>query len=90
VILVQKIGWIVAILCAASWFASEIRLPGEVQNAAVQENLVWRRTADGWEKMEDWTFTTEKSPPALHPGVFGLMMLALSLTVGIVKKETTA
>ena len=81
----QKIGWILAILCAVSWFASEIRLPGDDQTVPVQEETAWRRTADGWEKATDWTVAIEKSPPALHPGVLGLLMVALSLTVGTVK-----
>jgi hypothetical protein len=85
VILVQKIGWILAILCAVSWFASEIRLPGDDQTVPAQEETAWRRTADGWEKATDWTVAIEKSPPALHPGVLGLLMVALSLTVGTVK-----
>jgi hypothetical protein len=85
VTLVQKIGWILAILFAACWFASELQLPREIQSAPVQENLVWRRTAEGWEKVNDWTFALEKSPPALHPGIFSLLIVTLSLTAAIVK-----
>jgi hypothetical protein len=84
---VQKIGWIVAILCAVSWLASEINLPGEVQTAPAREETGWRRTAEGWENVNDWTFAIEKSTPALHPCVMGLLMVALSLAVGIAKKE---
>jgi hypothetical protein len=87
VTLVQKIGWILAILCAACWFASEVRLPGEVPNAPAAEQMVWRRTAEGWEKMDGWTYAIERSPPALHPGVFGLLMIAFSLSVAVVRKE---
>ena len=83
----QKIGWIVAILCAASWFASEIRLPGEVQNVAIQgAPLAANRPMlrkDG--KLD---FRDGKIAPGPAPGVFGLMMVAFSLAVGIVKKET--
>ena len=87
--LVQKIGWILAILCAGSWLASEIDLPGDVQNAPAREETAWRRTVDGWEKVNEWTFAIEKSPPLLHPGVMGLLMLTLSLTVGIAKYGST-
>lgn len=80
-----KIGWILAILCAVSWWASEVRLPGDLRNVPPQEEIVWRRTVDGWEKVDDWTFAIENSPPALHPGVLGLLMLTLSLTVGVAK-----
>jgi hypothetical protein len=86
-ILVQKIGWIVAILCAASWLASEIDLPGKVQNISDREEIVWRRTIDGWEKMTDWTFAAERTPPVLHPGIVGLLMAALSLTAGMVNNR---
>jgi len=54
---------------------------------SAKEEIVWRRTVDGWEKVNDWTFALEKSPPALHPGILGLLMVTLSLTVGIVKQE---
>ncbi len=83
-----KIGWILAILCAACWFASEVRLPGDVPLASAPEQTVWRRTADGWEKMDGWVYSIERSPPALHPGVFGLLMIALTLSAGIVQKES--
>ena len=84
----QKIGWILAVLCAVCWVASDINLPGEAPAVPSQNELVWRRTADGWENVNDWTFAVEKSPPILHPGVMALLMLMLSLTVGIVKIES--
>jgi hypothetical protein len=87
VILVQKIGWILAILFAVSWYASEISLPRDAKNAPLREEIVWRRTVDGWEKPNDWYYAIEKSPPALHPGVMGLLMVTLSLTVGISKNK---
>jgi hypothetical protein len=84
---VHKIGWILAILCAVSWLASEINLPGNTQNSAAQEETAWRRTADGWENVNDWAFPIEISPPALHPCVMSLLMVAISLSVAIAKKE---
>jgi hypothetical protein len=87
VIPLHKIGWILAILCAVSWLASEIRLPGDVENVPAREEVAWRRTAAGWEKANEWTYSLDKSPPALHPGVMGLLMVTLSLTVGIAKKS---
>ena len=86
VIPVLKIGWLLAILCAACWWASEVRLPGEVQNVPAQDESVWRRTVDGWEKANDWTFAIDNSPPALHPSVLGLLMVTLSLSAGIAKR----
>jgi hypothetical protein len=86
---VQKIGWILAVLCALCWIASDINLPGEPQAAPAQNESIWRRTADGWENVNDWTFAIEKSPPVLHPGVMALLMVILSLSIGIVKMEPT-
>jgi hypothetical protein len=82
---VQKIGWILAILLGVSWLATEMPVPCDEQNAPAQEETLWRRTAQGWEKIDNWTFAIEKSPPALHPGVFGLLMVTLTLSVGVVK-----
>ncbi|MCC6127222.1 MAG: hypothetical protein IT426_19855 [Pirellulales bacterium] len=79
----RKIGWIAAILCAASWLASELDLPGGVQKNSDREEIVWRRTVEGWEKITDWTFAVEKAPPVLHPGIMGLLMAALSLAAGM-------
>jgi hypothetical protein len=84
---VLKIGWVLAILFAASWFASEVRLPSEVRPSSASEQMVWRRTADGWEKMDGWSYGIERTPPALHPGVFGLLMIAATLCVGVVRQE---
>ena len=82
-----KFGWVLTILCAACWFASEVRLPSEVAPSSASEQMVWRRTADGWEKMDGWAYGIERTPPALHPGVFGLLMIAATLSVGIVRQE---
>jgi hypothetical protein len=85
---VQKIGWILAILCAAIWLASEMPLPGDVQSPPAGEETIWRRTVEGWEKVSDWNMAIDKSPPVIHPGVFGLLMLIFPLTVGIAKNES--
>jgi hypothetical protein len=85
---VQKIGWILAVLCGIGWLASEIPLPGDAPHSPAQEEIVWRRTVNGWEKANDWTFEIDQSSPALHPVVLGLLMLMLSLTVGIAKNES--
>lgn len=83
----QKIGWIVAILCGLSWFASEIPLPSDESNAPAEAEISWRRTTKGWEKTSEWSVAVEKTPPVVHPGVVGLLMLACTLSVGIAKKE---
>jgi hypothetical protein len=86
---VQKIGWIIAVLCLFSWIASEIRLPADDSQAvAVVEEFVWRRTADGWEKIDEWTCESNNSPPLLHPGVMALFMITLVLGVGVAKIES--
>ena len=73
------IGWLVVILLAAGWLASEIRLPGEP--ALLQGGSdCWRRTRYGWQQP---SWSTPEAPvwrPALHPGVVGLLELFLSVS----------
>jgi hypothetical protein len=87
--LVQKIGWIIAVICILSWIASEIKLPADDAKAvAVAEEFVWRRTAEGWEKIDEWTYELNNTPPLLHPGVMALFMITLTLGVGVAKIES--
>jgi hypothetical protein len=84
---VQKIGWIVAILCAFCWVASDITLPSSAEKASVRQENVWRRTVSGWEKTSEWHGKTTQSPPSLHPGVMSLLMVTFSLSAGIAKSK---
>ncbi len=83
----QKIGWIMAILCGLSWWASEMPLPGDASPPPAQTENVWRRTVNGWEKTSEWILPPDKSPPAFHPGILGLLMILIPTTVGIAKME---
>jgi hypothetical protein len=85
---VQKIGWILAVLLGICWLATEIPSPLGDRKAPAQEQVLWRRTVQGWERIDDWTFVVEKTPPALHPGIFSLLMVTLSLSAGITSKAS--
>jgi len=82
---VQKIGWILAILCARVGSPARSGCPAMAKTLPFGKNRL-RRTVDGWEKVNDWTFAIEKSPPAC-PRRFGLLIVTLSLAVGLVKNE---
>ncbi|MGD9126584.1 MAG: hypothetical protein PVH19_04320 [Planctomycetia bacterium] len=70
---------ILAVLLFAGWVLSEIEITsaeGTVMNQV--ESSQWRRTAQGWEQIEDWA---PIAPPSvsLHPVIFGLFMLFISI-----------
>ena len=74
----RSIGWLVVLLLAAGWLASEIPL---TDAPAVSQDGPdgWRRTRFGWQQR---TWSTPEAPvrrPALHPAVVGLLELLLSV-----------
>jgi hypothetical protein len=70
---VQRIGWILAVLLALGWVASEIPLQNASSNDQPRVETSWRRTVDGWENSSQWTFYAFTPRPALHPFYFGMM-----------------
>jgi len=70
---------IVLVLLAVAWVLTEVpaaRFPNEV-SAAVP---TWRRTADGWWRVETWEAAPEVAPVRLHPAVLAAFQLFVSLT----------
>jgi hypothetical protein len=70
---VQRIGWILAILLALGWLASEIPLQNAASNDQSRVQTSWRRTVDGWEDASQWTFYSIARRPAFHPFYLGMM-----------------
>jgi hypothetical protein len=64
---VQRIGWILAIILALCWLASEIPLPTASSSDQPRVQTCWRRTADGWENASQWGFYTITHKPTFHP-----------------------
>ncbi len=70
--------WIVMVLVAGGWLATE--LPSG--STATTHEPAWRRTRDGWERKERVVVTPPVAPPTLHPvtvALFQLLAAALAL-----------
>jgi len=70
---VQRIGWILAILLALGWLASEIPLQDASSNDQPMVRTCWRRTVDGWENSSQWSFCQISHRPSFHPFYLGMM-----------------
>jgi hypothetical protein len=64
---VQRIGWILAVIFALGWLASEIPVQNAVSNDQPKVQTCWRRTIDGWENSSQWSFYAFTSRPTFHP-----------------------
>ncbi|MCR4414927.1 MAG: hypothetical protein NUV77_21115 [Thermoguttaceae bacterium] len=70
--------WIVIVLVAGGWLATE--LPSG--STATTHEPSWRRTRDGWERKERVVITPPVAPPTLHPvtvALFQVLAAALAL-----------
>jgi hypothetical protein len=84
---VQKIGWIVAIMCGLSWWAVEMPLPGDALSPPEKTENLWRRTVNGWEKTNQWILPPDRPPPVFHPEFLGLLMILIPATAGMITVE---
>jgi len=64
---VQRIGWILAVLLAIGWLASEFPVQNACSNVRPNTQTCWRRTVDGWENSSQWCFYYQTREPAFHP-----------------------
>ena len=72
--------WILALvifLVGLGWIAVEYEPPLSGEPAVVESP--WRRTANGWERVERWGQTSAPTPPALHPLLVAVFQTALSV-----------
>lgn len=76
----RKAAWIMMALMAAAWWACEIDVEQSAPEAAFQK-VDWRRTAGGWQKIEDWTPPQPAFRPALHPAIVGVAQIIFTLTL---------
>ena len=70
---------ILAILLLTGWVLSDIEITTAEGNVTGQSHSSqWRRTAHGWDQVENWKSI---SPPSvdLHPGIVGLFILLISV-----------
>ena len=78
---VRLIGWLLLILLALGWLASELPSPAGRTEAAAKTD--WRRTRDGWER-PTWIAAATASTSGrmmLHPALVGLLEVSLALAV---------
>lgn len=72
----RPILWMVAILLAVGFLASEIRLPQADQATTIE--TPWRRTEKGWMRATWLAPAARVEQPTLHPCVVGSLELLLS------------
>jgi len=75
---VRLIVWLVLILMALGWLASELPLTATQNQSSVEAG--WRRTRDGWE-IPTWNVNGGFRRVSLHPAVVGLFEISLALAV---------
>ena len=85
----QRIGWIVALLIAAGWVASEIPAnPSDGHNAVAS---AWRRTSEGWQQHSQVAPSRPRTPPPLSPLVVaGLELLLAGMALLAFSPEPSA
>lgn len=71
-------GWLLVLLAAVGWLATEVPLP-ETPAAADRPLDGWRRTPEGWQRATWLAPQTAVGRPALHPAVVGLFELLVCL-----------
>jgi hypothetical protein len=77
-IAVRWVGWILVVLLAVAWLAVE--LPPLVASKPPNDQGLWRRTRNGWERA-DWLLPQPAPPPfGVHPA--GLALLQVIASVG--------
>ena len=82
------IGWLLLLLVAVGWLAAEVPLSGTPPATGLQTD--WRRTRDGWQRMNWLSEEVPLRRPALHPGLVALFVLLLSVTALVAFSTSTA
>lgn len=72
----RSIGWILLALGATAWWACQTEV-GSVAGASAEET-VWRRTASGWERRDDWHLEPAPRQP-MHPVAIASLQLVAAL-----------
>jgi hypothetical protein len=73
---VRRLRWLIFALFVLPWLASNAIAPA----AASEDSGGWRRTNQGWQRMEFVPPANEYRRPALHPAVVGSLELLLTMT----------
>jgi hypothetical protein len=81
--IVQRIGWILAVLMAIGWLASEIPLNNASSDDQPRVQTCWRRTIDGWENSSQWYFCLITRKPAFHPFYFSTILCASAAWIAV-------
>jgi hypothetical protein len=74
---VRRFRWLIIALFVLPWLASEAIAPA----LATQDmSGGWRRTREGWQRIELFRPAIEYRRPALHPTVVGSLEVLLTMT----------
>jgi len=73
----RRFRWLIFALFALPWLASEAAAP-----VMATEDIAagWRRTRDGWQRVETFCPPIPYRRPALHPVVVGALEILLTMT----------
>jgi hypothetical protein len=69
------VGWLLAMILAAAWFASE--LPSQGRSGPSQQELQWRRTRLGWAHIRQLHPPQSLRAPLLHPALVATAQVVL-------------
>jgi hypothetical protein len=69
--------WLIIAVFVALWFASAATAPAI---ATEDTSGGWRRTREGWQRVEFFRPAMSYRQPSLHPAVFGVLELLLTMT----------
>ncbi|MEI8373500.1 MAG: hypothetical protein WCJ35_11790 [Planctomycetota bacterium] len=83
-----RLRWLIIVVFILPWLASEAAGP-----AAATEDISgsWRRTREGWQRLELLRPAIQYPRPTLHPAVVGSLELLLTMTAMLaLSKECVA
>ncbi len=78
----RRFRWLIIAVLVLPWLANVAAAPGSVGRAVASEDASggWRRTRDGWQRIELFRPAIPYRRPALHPAVIGSLEILLTMT----------
>ena len=75
---VRRFRWLIIAVFVLPWLASEAAAPAAVASEDMSGG--WRRTREGWQRIELFRPAIQYRRPALHPAVVGSLEVLLTMT----------
>lgn len=74
---------LLAMLFLAGWAACTVPEPFDRTAATPAAESPWRRTVDGWERVDSWHPPSHAGPPIPHPATIALWQVLAAATIGV-------